>query len=100
MKDKMERTEERLAADQLEVPGTEKPTPKKRVTLLERAIVGDLCVAYGADMDHVLAIEQVSDSTTAEEIVSRWKDQGVTGKKPRVEVWECRPGGYYRRRSS
>lgn len=91
---------EKVEPEQLAVPGTEKAATKKRVTLLERAVVGDLVVAYGSDADHVLAIEQVSDETSADEIVERWKDQGVTGSKPKVEVWECRPGGYYRRRST
>lgn len=99
-----------LAADQLEqqaIPGTETPAKRRSPrTLLDQAVYGDLVIAYNSDLLNedlpttVKAIEQVREHGTAEEIVERWRDLGIIGPKEKPQVWECRPGGYYRLRKS
>jgi hypothetical protein len=88
-------------AEQTAIPGTDQPIKlqRTRVSLLARGVSGDLVIAYGEDADHVLAIEQIAEHDAAS-IVERWRDLGIVGKKPKVEVWELRPGNYFRRRTS
>lgn len=77
----------------------------KRQTVIQKAVTGDLVVALHRGSDHdaagIAAIEQVTDEMTAEDIQARWKDQGIVdGTGPNfVQIWECRPGSYYRRRT-
>ncbi len=84
-----------LAIGQTTIPGTEPKKPRRR-SLLEQAVVGDLVV--GVSDGVLVAIEQVLDGVEATEVKQRWEDQGVGGPATKVEVWEARPGGYYRRR--
>jgi hypothetical protein len=79
-----------------------KPQKVKRRSLLAQAVIGDLVIALNAEPDDpkqvIAAIQQVSDATSAEEIVEEWRDLSIIGAKDKPEVWERRPGGYYRRR--
>jgi hypothetical protein len=88
---------------QTSIPGTEQAAKKKRQSLLDKAVVGDLVVGFIIDSDEriggIATIEQVLDGISAADIVQRWKDQRVVGEaRTQVEVWECRPGGHYRRK--
>lgn len=89
--------------EQTAIPGTEKPEKRKRRTILERAVVGDLVIAYRPtprkEQQVLIAIEQVGDENDGPMIRDRWIDQGViTDGSIEVVVFECRPGGYYRKR--
>lgn len=87
--------------EQTEIPGTEVSARRKRQTVFDKAVVGDLVVATPPEPDNgILAIEQVLDGVSAADIKQRWLDQGVIPKDGIVEVWECKAGGYYRKRSS
>lgn len=83
------------AVEQTQIPGTE-ASPRKRQSQLDKAVAGDLVIAV--DGDAVSAIEQVTADSTAPEIATRWKDQGIVGVGTSIEVWEARPGMYYRKR--
>jgi len=76
------------ALEQTEIPGTE--TPRKRQTKIEKAIAGDLVIAYDRNAEDgpsaVVAIELVT-------IIERWKDQGICD---RTGPHEARPGDYFR----
>ena len=66
--------------------------------LLRMAVVGDLVIAL--DGTDITALEQVTDSASAAEIVERWHDQLNIGLDTHIEVWEARPGFYYRKRKT
>lgn len=87
---------------QTAIPGTE-PPPRRRRTQVAKAEIGDLVIAYDTNAEGaatVVAIEQVTEMRDATEIVERWKDQGIVDRTHApVEVWEARPGMYYRKRS-
>jgi hypothetical protein len=94
----------KAAAEQTLIPGTE--GPRKRQSMVDKAQPGDLLIALvGGKTDPALgnqriaAIEQVTEGGTAAEVVARWKDQGVIDGLGSVEVWEARPGMYYRKRT-
>jgi len=86
--------------EQTTIPGTD-PPHRKRQSVFDKAVTGDLVIARDLEDVSIVAIEMVRDGVTAEEIVERWKDLGIVGRtKPHVSVWEMRPGFYYRRRDS
>jgi hypothetical protein len=68
----------------------------KRRNVIDEAVVGDLVVAV--DGGGVTSIEQVSADRSAQDILTRWLDQGITGTDTLTEVWEAMPSSYYRRR--
>ena len=69
---------------------------KKRRNVVEEAVEGDLVVAV--DSGAVTAIEAVVGDRTAENILTRWRDQGMTGVDTVTEIWQFMPDSYYRRR--
>lgn len=91
-----------------------KEPKKKRRTIYEQAIVGDVLVALGIvkvdakrtktgthteTRSAIFALEQVSAEVGGLEIYERWVDQGIIADpKIVVEVWELRPAGHYRKR--
>ena len=72
--------------------------------MTSKGVVGDLVVAIiGGRQDpavdwRIVAIEQISDGADAKEIRDRWMAQGVIDGLGRAELWECGPGGHYKRR--
>lgn len=91
------------AAEQTAIPGTETPKKRTRTTILARALVGDLVIGLRDEAagkgGMINVIEAVTDQLSADEIATRWKDQGLE-LAGGIEVWELRPGSYYRRRTS
>ena len=69
---------------------------RKRRNVVDEAIVGDLVVALDAGV--VTAIEEVTEEVTAQNILDRWRDQGLVDKQTLTEVWESMPSFYFRRR--
>jgi hypothetical protein len=62
------------------------------------AQVGDLILGFYGDRSGVAAIEEVADDKSADEIVTRWRDQLVGGGGLHVEIWEAKAGFHFTRR--